>query len=89
MAEVKEANAFYKHLHVATWTLTAAIFTATVRQLIANGTTDSPSSKYHKTSVNIHFEIVAMSKQHHIPVNTTIILLLNKSIKIQSNGNVL
>ena len=56
-------------------------------------TTDSAKGKYHKTSVNIpsklHQDIVAMSKQHHIPVNTTIILLLNKSIKIQSNGNVL
>jgi hypothetical protein len=38
MAEVKEANAFYKHLHMATLDLEpAAIFTADeVRQLIAN-----------------------------------------------------
>ena len=38
MEEVKQANAFYKHLHLATLDLEpAAIFTADeVRQLIAN-----------------------------------------------------
>jgi len=56
-------------------------------------TTDSAKRKYHKTSVNIPEEIygkcVELSKTHHIPVNTTIILLLDKSLKSNTNGNVL
>lgn len=56
-------------------------------------TTDSAKRKYHKTSVNIpeeiYLECVALSKAHHIPVNTAIIILLNKSLKSNTNGNVL